>query len=127
MVSGFRLMLSGKPLHVASRTFPWGDEFPQAETETRAKLCISYRPCPVTKFGPYEPFKLFGTGSDVREWTSNSACDSDPEESEARLSGNSDVPLVPWPPLCPRRVVTTGTDSGYLGRLGVTTKLKRSA
>lgn len=63
-----------------SRTFPWGDEFPQTETETREKLCISYRPCPVRKFGPYGPFRLFGMESGVREWTSNPACDSDPQE-----------------------------------------------
>ncbi|MGC4068573.1 MAG: SUMF1/EgtB/PvdO family nonheme iron enzyme [Polyangiaceae bacterium] len=62
------------------RTFVWGDEFPTNELEMRKMLCWSYRPCLVRKFGPYGPFKLYGMESGVREWTSNPACESYPDD-----------------------------------------------
>jgi formylglycine-generating enzyme required for sulfatase activity len=62
------------------RTFVWGDDFLATEDETFTKLFRWSRPCKVREFGPYGPFKLYGMESGVSEWTSNSACDSDPTE-----------------------------------------------
>lgn len=84
-----------------SRKYPWGDEFPTSEVATFAKVCMSDRPCPVRKLGPYGPFNLYGMESGVREWTSSPACELNPRKctaSEYGIKGGaySDYNPVDW-------------------------------
>lgn len=70
-----------------SRMFPWGDDFPKSDVDTFTTFCRAGQPCPVRRFGPFGPFKLFGMESGVREWTSSPGCESYPIDCNSKQFG----------------------------------------
>jgi iron(II)-dependent oxidoreductase len=96
-----------------SRRFPWGDDFPADEPSQRKRVCESYQPCPVKKFGPYGPFRLYGMESGVGEWTSSPACESYPKDCSQTAFGVKGGSYIDYKPMAWAMLTVGGVEGSW--------------